>query len=199
MAVVLMASLSTVYRRLQDDMHPAMDRLRRDAEGQFVPGVGPVPARIMFLGEAPGTAEERNGRPFCGPAGKVLNEWCELAGLLRGKAFVTNAVKYRPQNSRGDNRKPWVSELEVNQKYFSAEVLLVRPQWIVALGSTALQMLWMTEVGPAPKISEVHGREVTTGDQRIFALYHPAAVLHNEDLLDIARADARTLGDHIRS
>lgn len=194
-----MPSLSTVYRRLRDDPHPAMDRLRRDAEGQFVPGVGPVPARVMFLGEAPGTAEERNGRPFCGPAGRVLNEWCELAGFDRRQCFVTNAIKYRPVNSRGDNRKPWRSELDVNQKYVALEAILVRPQWIVALGSTALTMLWLDELGPAPKITDVHGTEITTGDQRIFALYHPAAMLHNEDLTAVCSMDAERLGAALRS
>jgi DNA polymerase len=199
----MVASLSTLYGRLQDDEHPAMDRLRRDAQGQFVPGVGPVPARIMFLGEAPGAAETRNGRPFCGPAGKVLNEWCQIADISRADCFVTNSVKYQPVNSRGDNRKPWKSELEVHTKYLAAETVLVRPQWIVALGSTALTMLWLDLLGDAPKISDVHGREIPiTGRyraSRIFALYHPAAVLHNEDLVDVARMDAQRLGDTLRS
>jgi uracil-DNA glycosylase len=156
----------------------------------------------VLLGEAPGADEAAAGRPFVGPAGKQLNQWLSIAGLDRQELFVTNSVKYRPTKSTGANRKPWKSELQVSTKYLVMELMVVRPKWIVALGSTALTMLWLDLLDPAPQISNVHGTELkVTGryrPYRVFAMYHPAAVLHNESIVDVAALDARALGVAVR-
>lgn len=195
-----MPSLATIYRRYQGDPHPALNRLRRGDGGRFVPGVGPVPNHVMLLGEAPGEDEVVAGRPFVGRAGKILNEWMTEARLDRRELFVTNSVKYRPVKSKGQNRRPWTSELEVSRRYLDHEIAIVRPQWIVALGGTALKMLWLDGLASPPKVTEAHGGVFfhTKNFTRIFVMYHPAAVLHDESKAADAIADARELGRIIR-
>lgn len=187
------ALVRLAYKRHQADPHPTLVKLRRDG-GRLVPGSGPVPARVMIVGEAPGVQEVKQGKPFCGPAGAVLDEWLALAEIRRADCFVTNAVKFRPVDRDGGNRTPRVAELQVSRELLALEATLVRPDWIVAMGNSAVKALWADKLAPAPSMAQAHGEVFMRHMRRVFVMYHPAAVLHDESKLDVGRADARELG-----
>src|SRR3954467_1023913 len=111
---------------------------------QVVPGEGPARARVMFVGEQPGDQEDRQGRPFVGPAGRLLDEALAGAGIDRDAAYVTNAVKHFKWEPRGKRRihaKPAWSELAACRPWLEAELAVVRPRVLVCLGATAAQAL----------------------------------------------------------
>jgi DNA polymerase len=187
-------ALTHAYSKHQEDTHPALVRLR-EGDGRFVGGRGPAPCRVMIVGEAPGAQEVVSGKPFCGPAGTVLDGWLMLAGLFRDECFITNAVKYRPADRYGHNRTPRLPELQASRLVLATEATVVNPQWIVALGSSAVKALWSDRNGaPAPKMSDAHGQVFLRHGRQVFVMYHPAAVLHDESKLDTGLADAREFG-----
>lgn len=98
---------------------------------------GPVPARLVLLGEAPGANEDKSGRPFCGASGRLLDAALESAGLSRAEVYVLNAVKCRPPN----NRPPTPSELAACSHFLSAQLQALHPAPVVALGASALRAL----------------------------------------------------------
>lgn len=189
------AQLKRLYAKHRDSDHPILTKLRK-GDGRFVPGVGPVPARVMFVGEAPGESESNTGQPFCGPAGSVLNGWLSLAGLHREDVFITNAVKFRPTDRDGRNRTPRVGELAVSRDLLAAEATVVSPEWIVCLGATAVKALWSQSVAlqPTPNMADAHGQMYSRYGRKVYVMYHPAAVLHDESKLDTGVADALEFG-----
>ena len=153
----------------------------------LVPGEGNPDADVVFVGEAPGASEDRQGRPFVGSAGKLLNELLAEAGLERDDVFITNVVKARPPN----NRDPKRDEVEHHLPWLLAQLKIIEPALVVPLGRHALGR-FVSDV----KIGEVHGRVLTTDEGRtIFPWYHPAAALHNQSLRETLTEDARTLGE----
>ena len=148
----------------------------------LVPGEGEVGAAVMVVGEAPGAGEDREGRPFVGAAGKLLNQLLEAAGLTRADVYVTNVVKARPPK----NRDPKAPEIAHWMPFLVRELELIQPQLIVPLGRHALK-----HFAPEAKIGEVHG---TLLDGRLFPLYHPAAAMYNQTLKATLFEDARALG-----
>lgn len=157
---------------------------------QLVPGDGPASAAVVFVGEAPGAAEDLEGRPFVGRAGRMLGDLLAAAGLRRQDVYVTNVVKARPPGNR-DPRKPEVAH---HLPWLLAELDVLRPRAVVPLGRHAL-----AHFAPDLRISEVHGRAVERGGRVIFALYHPAAALHNPALRRTLRDDAQALADHLNT
>ena len=147
-----------------------------------VPGEGPSRAQIVLVGEAPGAEEDRQGLPFRGAAGKVLDEALARAGIPRSRVFVTNAVKCRPPG----NRKPKGEEVAACRPYLLAQLGAIRPRVIVALGQTAVRDL----LGPVP-LARVRGRWRSFGGVPVLATYHPAAVLYNRRLLAKLATDLR--------
>ncbi len=152
---------------------------------QAVPGTGNPDADILFIGEAPGKNEDRQGVPFVGAAGKFLNEMLAAAGLKREDIYITNIVKYRPPN----NRDPLPEEVESCEVWLHAEIALIEPKVIVTLGRHAHE-----HFVPGMKISEVHGTAFRRnipglGAQIVFALYHPAAALYNGSMRATLIAD----------
>lgn len=140
-----------------------------------VPGEGNPSADIMFIGEAPGANEDKKGIPFCGAAGKFLDEMLRTIGLDRQNVFITNTVKCRPP----ENRDPEESEKAACHLYLERQFDLVQPKLIVLLGrhSTAT---FLPECGT---ITKLHGRALKRPDGRVYLpLYHPAAALHNGGL-----------------
>lgn len=112
--------------------------------GRFVPGEGREGALLAFVGEQPGDQEDREGRPFVGPAGKLLDQALEEAGIPRAETFVTNAVKrfhFQERGKRRLHRKPTGPEILRERWWLERELALVHPQVVVALGATALQAL----------------------------------------------------------
>lgn len=142
---------------------------------RVVAGDGPCNSRLMFVGEAPGRAEDLTGVPFVGSAGRLLDVALGAAGVNRKKVFCTNIVKCRPP----DNRRPRMDEVSTcTELYLSAELETVRPRIICALGQTATEYF----IELKTNMSEVIGHEIplTIEDRqvRLMPSYHPAAVLY---------------------
>ena len=146
-----------------------------------VPGEGNPNAHVMFVGEGPGQAEDAQGRPFVGPAGRFLNELLLLAGLRRPEVFITNIVKCRPPG----NRAPFEEEVAACRDHLIAQIALINPRVICTLGSPALRAL----VDPTLSISKVHCTTIRKHGLLFVPLYHPAAALHNENLKTVLRND----------
>jgi uracil-DNA glycosylase len=155
-----------------------------------VPGDGSSEARIMFVGEGPGSQEDREGIPFVGAAGRFLNELLAAIGLDRREVFITNVVKCRPPK----NRDPEEGEKKACLPYLRRQVSLIRPAIICTLGNHALRTL----VGGNPFISHVHGSFFTKGDYTFFATYHPAAALYNQKLKTTLLEDFAALRKHVK-
>ena len=144
---------------------------------QVVVGEGPRDARLMFVGEQPGDEEDRAGRPFVGPAGRLFDAIASEAGVDRDRSFVTNAVKhfkFAPRGKRRIHQKPDAGEVEACQWWLDAERRLVRPKLIVALGATAAESLTGTGKG----ILKRRGRiEATEDGTPVFLTVHPSYLL----------------------
>jgi uracil-DNA glycosylase len=150
----------------------------------LVPGEGNPTADVILVGEAPGASEDKQGRPFVGRAGGLLDDLLADAGLARGDVYITNVVKARPPG----NRDPTAAEVEHHLPWLEQQLALIRPRVIIPLGRHAL-----AHFAPGQKISEVHGQLIVEGDRRIVPWLHPAAALHNQRLRETVRADARAL------
>ncbi len=136
----------------------------------LVPGEGNADASVVFIGEAPGKNEDETGRPFVGAAGKFLDELLESIGLTRADVYITSILKYRPPN----NRDPLPDEKEAFWPYLEAQLTIIRPRLIVALGRHSANCFL-----PELKISRDHGVPQQWKGQTILPLYHPAAALYN--------------------
>jgi DNA polymerase len=154
--------------------------LYRDAT-QAVPGEGPRRAAFMLVGEQPGDKEDIAGKPFVGPAGRVLDQALHDAGIAREETFVTNAVKHFKHEMRGKRRlhkRPDNYEIERCRIWLDAERSLVKPSTILALGVTAARSL----TGRTVTIGKVRGKPVDMGDgTRLVVTVHPSALLRIED------------------
>lgn len=150
-----------------------------------VPGEGSETAEIMFIGEGPGLHEDRQGRPFVGPAGQLLNDLLASIGLRREDVYITNMVKHRPPQ----NRDPAPDELEACRKYMDEQIIRIKPKIIIPLGRHALGK-WF----PNESISRVRAKARRIGDLTLFPLYHPAAALHNAGLRPTLEKDFQELG-----
>ena len=151
----------------------------------LVPGDGDPDAEVVIVGEAPGASEDKQGRPFVGRAGKLLDTLLADAGLERGDVFVTNVVKARPPG----NRDPKADEVAHHLPWLLAQLDVIEPKLLVPLGRHALG-----HFADDLKISEAHGKPVERGGRTIFPLYHPAAALHRPPLRETLYEDARALG-----
>lgn len=140
-----------------------------------VPGEGNIDTKIMFIGEAPGASEDQEGIPFCGAAGKFLNEMLGKIDLAREDVFITNTVKCRPPG----NRDPEDEEKALCRPYLERQIELIKPQIIVCLGKHAAASLLPGQ----PSISKIHGKALKRPNGIVYLpLYHPAAALHNGGL-----------------
>ena len=157
-------------------------RLHR-SRTRAVPGEGLIDAAVFLIGEAPGRGEDAAGRPFVGPAGKVLDRALAAARLPRREVFITNVVKCRPPA----NRAPKADEIEACRPYLASQIEAVRPKLLVTLGSTALRAL----LGPGLELSRARGQDLAIEGVPVRATYHPAAVLYNRRLEAALRADLR--------
>jgi uracil-DNA glycosylase len=154
--------------------------LYRDAT-QAVPGEGPRRAAFMLVGEQPGDKEDIAGKPFVGPAGRVLDQALHDAGIAREETFVTNAVKHFKHEVRGKRRlhkRPDSYEIERCRVWLDAERSLVKPATIVALGVTAARSL----TGRTVTIGKVRGKPFDMEDgTKLVVTVHPSALLRIED------------------
>jgi uracil-DNA glycosylase family protein len=148
---------------------------------QTVFGEGPVPAFIMLVGEQPGDQEDVRGRPFVGPAGRLLDEALKQAGLDRALAYVTNAVKHfkwEPLGNRRLHKKPTAREIEACRPWLRTELEFVRPQIVVSLGATATTCL----LGKEFRVTANRGQFIRSSDGlNVFVTVHPSAILRSQD------------------
>ncbi len=144
---------------------------------QTVFGEGPAPAKLMLVGETPGDQEDRDGRPFVGPAGRLLDRCLAEAGIERKQAYVTNAVKHFKWVPRGKRRlhaKPSSLEIRACHPWVMAEIRLVRPFVLLCLGATAAQSL----IGPGIRVTRHRGQRLDSPLAPIvMATVHPSALL----------------------
>jgi uracil-DNA glycosylase len=157
---------------------------------QTVFGEGPRTASVMFVGEQPGDQEDLAGKPFVGPAGKILSDAMIEVGIDRGDVYVTNAVKHfkwEPRGTRRIHSKPNAREMAACKPWLTAEIQVVKPKMVVCLGATAAQDLF----GPKFKITKERGKvfEDTQFAPKVMATIHPSAILRMPD--HDAREEAR--------
>jgi DNA polymerase len=152
---------------------------------------------IMMIGEQPGDQEDRQGRPFVGPAGKLLDKCLEEANIDRRKVYVTNAVKHFRWEPRGKlriHKKPSMKEIHACRPWLEAELEAVQPELIVCLGATAAQSL----LGLGFKITQSHGKvQQADGFPPIMGTFHPSAILHARTDEDRER-DTKIFMDDLR-
>jgi uracil-DNA glycosylase family protein len=148
---------------------------------QTVFGEGPPDAEIMLVGEQPGDKEDREGRPFVGPAGLLLDRALAEAGVDRGRVYVTNAVKhfkFEPRGKRRLHKRPNASEIKICRRWLLDEIEAIGPRLVVALGATAAQGL----TGRAIPVGANRGAVLDVANGlRVFITIHPSALLRLED------------------
>jgi uracil-DNA glycosylase family protein len=181
---------------------PTLPRLREAASGcracplwkpatQTVFGEGRKSSKLMLVGEQPGDREDREGEPFVGPAGKVLDEALESAGIAREEAYLTNVVKHfkwRPAGKRRLHQTPRANEIEACRPWLDAELALVKPEALVCLGATAAKALLGTKV----KVTKDRGRLIESELAAVVGVtVHPSSILRirEDDERRIAREE----------
>ena len=193
---------------------PDLEQLRAVAAGctgcdlyksgtQTVFGEGAREADVMLVGEQPGDREDRAGRPFVGPAGRLLDDALERAGIDRRRAYVTNIVKHFKWVARGHRRihkKPNLSEIRACTPWLEAEIDVVKPRALICLGATAAQGL----LGPDFKVSQRRGEIVDSGlAEIVMATVHPSSILRGpederREALDAFVNDLARVADALR-
>jgi len=148
---------------------------------QTVFGEGGRRARVMFVGEQPGNEEDLSGKPFVGPAGRLLDSALEEAGIDRKQTYVTNVVKHfkwEPRGKRRIHKKPNATEIAACRPWLEAELALVKPDVVVALGATAAQAL----IGPQFRVTKQRGEFIeSTLAPYVMATVHPSSILRAPD------------------
>jgi len=147
---------------------------------KVVPGEGAENADILFIGEAPGWHEDQQGRPFVGPAGQYLDKLLASINLRREQVYIANVIKCRPTG----NRDPLPVEIHNCRKWLERQIELIRPKMIVTLGRYSLAMCF-----PNKSISKIHGTTQKRDNIIYYAMYHPAAALHQQSLRQAIETD----------
>lgn len=164
----------------------------RTSNGFFpVIGEGSHDADIIFIGEAPGRNEAKTGRPFCGAAGKILDNLLQSIEVPRENVYITNIVKDRPQN----NRDPLPSEIEIYGPFLDRQIEIINPKVIATLGRYSMDYI-MKKFGLEDQlkpISAMHGKSFDADGIKIVPLYHPAAAIYNRNLIKTLEEDFKIL------
>ena len=178
-------------RQLSLDGQPSLEELREQAAGctafelyktgtQTVFGEGARGAEAMFVGEQPGDQEDKAGRPFVGPAGRLFDEALEAAGIDRTQVYVTNVVKHFKWRARGKRRihqKPSWSEIAACRPWLESELAAVEPRVLVCLGATAAQAL----LGRQFRVTQQRGKPVESDlAEHVLATVHPSSILRGD-------------------
>ena len=159
-----------------------------DTRQNVVFGVGRPDAEVMFIGEAPGANEDKQGEPFVGRAGKLLDDMLQMIGLSRERIYITNSVKCRPPQ----NRDPLNTEKDACSGYLRRQLELMQPKILVCLGRISAAEI----IKPDFRITQEHGQFFEKDGMQMMALYHPAALLRDpgkkpETFEDLKRLQAR--------
>jgi DNA polymerase len=172
----MMNSLDEVAQLIRQCTDCPLHRGRTNA----VPGEGSPTAELVFIGEGPGFQEDRQGRPFVGPAGKFLEEMLSAIGLRREQVFIANMVKCRPPQ----NRDPQPAEISACSKYLDRQIELINPKLVVTLGRFSLGRFF-----PGESITRVRGQVREKDGRKIYPIMHPAAALHRPENRAIIEQD----------
>lgn len=162
-------------------------------------GEGSHDAKVIFVGEAPGRNEAETGRPFCGAAGRILDELLESIGINRKDVYVTNIVKDRPP----ENRDPLPLEIELYAPFLEEQIDIIKPKIIATLGRFSMTFILEKFNLPeqAQSISNLHGRvlnaEAKFGSIKIIPLYHPAVAIYNAKTKETLKKDFEALRNFI--
>jgi len=175
-----MSALTELYQEIRSCSKCDIARSRTRA----VPGEGPENAEIMFIGEAPGFHEDQQGLPFVGQAGQFLNELLNSVGLKRPDVYITNIIKSRPPG----NRDPLPVEISCCKPWLDRQIEIIRPRMIVTLGRYSLARFF-----PGKTIGQVHGTSIVSNAGLCFAMYHPAAALHQQSLRETLVRDMQKI------
>lgn len=180
----------TTLKELSDSLHDCQQcPLAKLGRRQVVFGVGNPRASVMFVGEAPGFHEDQKGEPFVGAAGQLLNELLQSAGLSRADVYIANVIKCRPPN----NRDPDPQEVKTCKPFLLQQIAAIKPTLVCSLGNWATQTLLERKVG----ISRVRGQAFYLKEFVLFPLLHPAAALHQANLLEPLREDFHKLREFL--
>jgi DNA polymerase len=171
-----MSALSELYKEIVVCQRCNLAKHRT----KVVPGEGPENAEIMFIGEAPGWHEDQQGRPFVGPAGQYLDQLLASINLKREQVYIANVIKCRPSS----NRDPLPTEIQSCRGWLNQQIELIRPKMIVTLGRYSMAMFF-----PGKSISKIHGTAQKQDNIIYYAMYHPAAALHQQSLRQIIEED----------
>ena len=158
---------------------------------KLVFGVGREDAEVLFVGEGPGEQEDKQGEPFVGPAGQLLDDMLAMIGLDRSRVYIANVVKCRPPH----NRDPQPDEQAACRGWLDRQIELIRPRLIVCLGRIAAMAL----IDPGFRITREHGQWFERDGRRIMATYHPSALLRDPGKRPEAFMDLRELRKEIRA
>ena len=183
-------------------MSDSWEQLRRDCAGcaacplgqtrlNLVFGVGSETAEVLFVGEGPGEQEDKQGEPFVGPAGQLLDDMLAMIGLDRRRVYIANIVKCRPPR----NRDPLPEEQEACRGWLERQIALLQPKLIVCLGRIAAKAL----IDPEFRITREHGQWFERDGRPIMATYHPSALLRDSAKRPEAFMDLRELRKEIRA
>ncbi|MBN1367276.1 MAG: uracil-DNA glycosylase [Dehalococcoidales bacterium] len=171
-----MSGLTELYKEIAACRQCEIAKLRT----KVVPGEGTENAEILFIGEAPGFHEDQQGRPFVGPAGQFLDKLLASIGLKRQQVYIANVIKCRPPN----NREPSSVEIENCRNFLDRQIEQIHPKIIVTLGRYSMARFF-----PGKSISKIHGTAQRQNGVVYFAMYHPAAALHQQNLRETIEAD----------
>ena len=174
-------------------------KYRMDNKAKAVPGEGDLDAKVIFVGEAPGKNEAEKGIPFCGMAGKILDELLSHIGVLRNDVYITNIVKDRPPA----NRDPSPEEIALYAPFLDRQIETIKPNVIAPLGRYSAHYILerYAELPFIPGISESHGKvfeaDMSYGRIKIIPLFHPAVALYNPSRKDELKKDFEVIKDHV--
>ena len=171
-----MSELGELYKQMAECRLCEISKTRT----HVVPGEGSENPEILFIGEAPGFHEDQMGRPFVGPAGQFLDKMLASINLKRHQVHIVNVIKCRPPN----NREPQPEEIDNCRPWLDKQIELIKPKMIVTLGRFS-----MAKFFPDKTISKIHGTGVKINGIVYFAMYHPAAALHQQSLRETIEAD----------
>ncbi len=174
------SALNELYRQIERCQRCELHKYRT----RVVPGEGPETARLFFIGEAPGWHEDQQGRPFVGPAGQFLEELLASINLKRDEVYIANVIKCRPPG----NRDPLPGEIQACSKWLDQQLEIIKPKMIITLGRYS-----MAKFFPGESISKIHGKAKKQNNMIYYAMYHPAAALHQGSLRKIIEADMRRI------
>jgi uracil-DNA glycosylase len=174
-------ALQAFYDDIKDCQRCALASSRT----QVVFGSGNSEADILFVGEAPGYYEDKEGQPFVGAAGQLLERLLQEIGLQRSEVFIANVLKCRPPK----NRDPRPEEVDACKPYLFRQIDIIQPRVTCTLGNFATQLLLGKKIG----VTKVRGQHFQVQNFFVFPMLHPAAALHRENLREAVREDFRNL------